>query len=255
MIASLAALAMISGTEAPISLSLRESAGVKLVYRTSLTYTIKFSPSAEPEIPHADPPRGAKPQAPKHSVIFYSTTFVEHLKWDAGALVTDIRTWSEEKEAEGWLANPENQPQGPTNGGGTARRERNGAWTQVPRTTDFAPEIPAPVFPSVPVKAGDTWTAKVPFEGSLQEVKHLFVGMEDRSGISCARIEVNGLSFSRLSAAAPLSVWIDPSNGRTIRMEGLFRKVDSNATASIHYVRTLLREDSGPKPKPAATKP
>lgn len=255
MIASLAALALASGMEAPITLSIRESAGVKLVYRTTLTYTIRFSPANEPEIPRADPPVGQKAAPPKHAVTFYSTTFVEHLKWDSGSLVTDIRTWSEEKEADGWLANPENQPQGLTNGGGFARRERNGSWTQVPRTTDFAPEIPVPVFPSYSVKPGDSWSVKVPFEGALQDAKHTFVGMEDKNGISCARIEVKGLSFSRLAGAAPMSVFVDPANGRVVFMEGLFKKSDSGTTASIHYVRNLLREEAGPKPKPAAGRP
>lgn len=255
MIASLAVLALVSGTDARITLSLRESTGVKLVYRTTLTYTIRFSPANEPEIPRVDPPAGQKPGPPRHAVTFFSTTFVEHLKWDSGVLVTDIRTWSDEKEADGWLANPDNQPQGLTNGGGFARRDRNGSWTQVPRTTDFAPEIPVPVFPSYPVKPGDTWAVKVPFEGGLQDAKHTFVGMEDKNGINCARIEVKGLSFSRLAGAAPLSVFVDPSSGRVIFMEGLFRKTESGTSASIHYVRTLLREDAGPKPKPAAGKP
>lgn len=255
MIASLAAIAMISGTEAPVNLSLRESAGVKLVYRTSLTYTIRFAPGAEPEIPRVDPPAGQKQPAPKHSVTFYSTTFVEHLKWDGSNLLTDIRTWSDEKESEGWLANPENQPQGTTQGGGFGRRERNGAWTQVPRTTDFAPELPLPVYPGSQVKPGAVWSAKVPFEGTLQDVKSTYVGREDRNGISCARIEVTGLTFSRLAGSGPVTVWVDPTNGRTIRIEGLFRKSENNTLASIHYVRSLLREDSGPKPKPAAGKP
>jgi hypothetical protein len=209
---------------------------------TSLTYTVRLPDAVQKEIPRG---AGAKNQA-----IFYSTTFVTHLRRAGNELISDVRTWSEDREAEGWLANPENQPQGDTEGGGPMKRDAQGRYTLIPKTTDFAPEVPVPTFPAGPVRPGSAWTANVIFEGRLQTVVQRMESYEERSGINCMRIEVTGLTFSGLPLSAPMVVWVDPTNGRTIRMEGIFRRTDRETTANIFFVRSLAKVEGAPQPKP-----
>lgn len=211
---------------------------------TTLTYSVRLPDAVQREIPQG---AGTKNQA-----IFYSTTFVTHLRRTGNELISDVRTWSEDREAEGWLANPDNQPQGETEGGGSMKRDAQGRYTLIPKTTDFAPEIPVPTFPAGPVRPGSAWTANVVFEGRVQTVVQKLESYEERSGVNCMRIEVTGLTFSGLPLSAPMVVWVDPSNGRTIRMEGIFRRTDRETTANIFFVRSLAKVEGGPQPKPAA---
>ncbi|MCG9896340.1 MAG: hypothetical protein MH204_12780, partial [Fimbriimonadaceae bacterium] len=150
-IACLLAAAVGAQNSAPVQLRLVEEPGRKLVYRTALTYSVRLGPDAPVQPP-------AEKAGSRNSITYFSWTFIEHLRREAdGTVVSDIRTWSEDYESDGWLANPANQPSGPDKGGGPARRRADGRWTLVPATTDFAPEIPLPVLPGRPVRIGDSW--------------------------------------------------------------------------------------------------
>jgi hypothetical protein len=221
-------------------LTMNERAGTRLVYQTTLTVSAKITPEEERALP--------VDQRRRHQAVYTSTTFVEHQTWDKGILQSDVRTWTEEPKAEGWLAVKENQPEGPRTGGGVMRRTAKNLALTLPQTTDFAPELPVPVFINQPVKPGSAWRSQVVSEGRQVWATHRFIAWEERNGAFCARIEVEGITFGGIPLAAPLVSWVDPAQGRVVRLEGLFSRAQGNTAVTINLVRAFVREEPAKRP-------
>jgi len=78
-------------------------------------------------------------------------------------------------------------------------------------------DFTAAAFPKEPIKKGSTWKTAVKQGAQTISLNAKLVDVEKVKGHDALRIEYSGLSVPGMNLSGPITVWIDPTNGRVLR--------------------------------------
>ncbi len=114
----------------------------------------------------------------------------------------------------------------------------NERWTK-PSEDDFYDPLTNSfhrLFPEKPVKVGDSWTYK-PFP-QAKDAKATLVGAEEVAGRKALHIKVD-LPGAFPSSKDVLNIWVDPTNGRIVKVDMLNTQDEQGLYVENRYVQEI----------------
>jgi hypothetical protein len=256
MISSLLIMAA-AAPQHSILLQLTDKPGAKLVYNSNMSISMRM------DMGELDEELGGLGEeaeglgealsmfSGKNSLDMSHTVVVQHLRREEGSLVSRISSYFEGIDTQGifGMGGADMEAEAKQEGAARVKRSTTGEYTEGGFPLAFGEEFGLPIFPTYSVRPGAEWKATAQFGTEELELTHKLFAYEKLNGKWAARIEVSGLKIDAMEVEikAPAVFWVDPHNGRTLKMVLTAGTQQGPASISLSLVHTLVRADEAAK--------